>query len=62
MATVTRVECIKVCEGCESGKVKKCKAPRMHSNGYHGDRCYAVCKTCKGKYQTVLDQVTGEAV
>jgi len=60
--TVTRVECVKVCEACESGKVKRCKAPKRHANGYHGDRCYKVCPTCKGKYQTILDQVTGEAV
>jgi predicted RNA-binding Zn-ribbon protein involved in translation (DUF1610 family) len=43
---------VSYCPDCTQGKVKKCVAKRRHSNGYHGERCYKVCKTCKGHYET----------
>ena len=40
-----------LCTDCSGGRVKRCKAPRRHADGYHVDRCYPVCKTCKGRYE-----------
>jgi hypothetical protein len=43
-----------LCDDCTGGTVKACKTPRRHANGYHGDRCYTVCATCKGNYEQRL--------
>lgn len=51
----TKVFMMHHCDDCSRGKVKKCKAPRRHSNGYHGERCYVTCKTCKGNYETPVE-------
>jgi hypothetical protein len=44
-----------LCDSCDSGRVKKCPAPKRHANGYHGERCYRVCQTCKGEYSRRVD-------
>lgn len=49
-----------VCPGCTGGKVHKCRSPKRHSNGYHGERCYKTCPVCKGNnLQLLYNALTG---
>lgn len=41
------------CPECTHGKVRRCRAPKRHANGYHGPDCYKTCTTCKGAYETL---------
>jgi hypothetical protein len=44
-----------VCDDCAVGRVRTCPTPTRHANGYHGERCYRLCQTCKGAYCTRVD-------
>jgi hypothetical protein len=46
----TKVFIEQYCDTCTDGRVKKCPCPKKHGLGYHEDRCYKVCPTCKGQY------------
>jgi hypothetical protein len=51
----TKVSIDLLCDACGSGRVWKCTAPKRHANGYHGERCWRVCPTCKGHFKTSIE-------
>ena len=40
------------CPDCTTGRVRRCPSPKKHRNGYHGERCYKICPTCRGHFET----------
>jgi len=44
------------CDRCLRGTVLRCKVPQRHTeSAQHDDRCYRRCPTCKGHYETPVE-------
>jgi hypothetical protein len=51
----TTVCIMQYCDTCVDGRIKKCPAPKKHAFGFHEERCFKVCPTCKGHYVSPVE-------